>query len=87
MNVYSSCVIQNKRRMWVDLIKMKSSLLLGEWCVGGDFNAIKRTYEGLGSRARFIDTEMQEFTKFIGDLGLVDISSFGNKFTCSSLVE
>lgn len=38
-----------------------------------------------GSRAHFIHSKMHEFIEFIGDLGLVDLPTFENKFTCFGL--
>lgn len=70
VNVYSSFVFQSKRIMWVELINLKSSLPLGNWCVGGDFNAINRTSERKGLRAQFNHSKMQGFAKFIGDMDL-----------------
>ncbi|XP_058768344.1 uncharacterized protein LOC131642077 [Vicia villosa] len=84
VNIYSACTIHSKRKLWSDLVNLKSSFPSGYWCVGGDFNAIKRSSERKGNRARFIHSEMQEFDKFICDMDLVDPPAFGNKFTCFS---
>lgn len=54
VNVYSPCSIIGKRRLWSNLIKVKASLPIREWCVYGDFNAIKRRSEPNWPRSQFV---------------------------------
>lgn len=35
VNIYSSCLIADKRKLWEDLSALKSSMVCGEWCIGG----------------------------------------------------
>jgi hypothetical protein len=32
--------MSGKRKLWRDLIDFKSNNVPGEWCLGGDFNAV-----------------------------------------------
>ncbi|XP_058776652.1 uncharacterized protein LOC131650972 [Vicia villosa] len=81
VNVYSSCDIVKKRQMWAELTNLKANLPIGEWCIGGDFNAIKRRSERKGLRAQYSSTKMSEFAEFIGEMELLDLPGFGNKYT------
>lgn len=56
VNVYYSCLIQNKRKFWKDLCDFKSRFPLGEWGIAEDFNAIKK--EGRGEV--FVEIEIYE---------------------------
>ena len=49
VNVYSSCNISGKRKLWTDLIDFKLNNEPGEWCLGGDFNLISKVGERRGS--------------------------------------
>ncbi|WJX29981.1 hypothetical protein P8452_18568 [Trifolium repens] len=40
INIYSPCNLAGKRKLWEDLLAFKNLNSDGEWCVGGDFNAI-----------------------------------------------
>lgn len=62
VNIYSSCAIQSKRRLWAELIKLKSFFPSSDWCVRGDFNAIKRITERKFPIFQFNQAEMQEFS-------------------------
>lgn len=61
VNVYSSCVFQSKRKLCADLNKLKSYFLSDEWCVGGEFNTIKRASERKMPRSQIKHSEMVEF--------------------------
>lgn len=48
INVYSSCNLDGKRRLWEELLRCKSELQAGDWCIGGDFNAVLSSSERRG---------------------------------------
>lgn len=41
INVYSSCLLVKKRVLWNSLNSFKLRLPVGDWLLGGDFNAIR----------------------------------------------
>lgn len=45
VNVYSSCMLLDKRNYWKELIEFKRKLSPREWCICGDFNAVKKERE------------------------------------------
>lgn len=53
----------------------------GEWCVGGDFNAVSSRSERKGSSTNFKQAERTEFVTFIEDMQLIGVPSLGKKFT------
>ncbi|XP_058776931.1 uncharacterized protein LOC131651277 [Vicia villosa] len=80
LNVYSSCEIAEKRILWNQLIEWKNKFPKGEWIIGGDFNAIKVGSERIG-RLRTNRVEMEEFSRVIELLEVIDLPVVGNKFT------
>ncbi|GKV47213.1 hypothetical protein SLEP1_g54131 [Rubroshorea leprosula] len=78
INIYSPCDLSSKRVLWVSL----KNLIIetgGNWCLMGDFNAVRSEQEwrgGMSSRR-----EMPEFDDFINECGLVDLPLIGRKFT------
>lgn len=50
VNIYSSCILLDKRNLWSNLLKVKSNFPIGEWLLGGDFDAIKTEEERKGER-------------------------------------
>ncbi|GKV49208.1 hypothetical protein SLEP1_g55970 [Rubroshorea leprosula] len=78
VNVYSSCSLAGKRALWEDLLNLINSRK-GNWCVGGDFNAVRSVEERAGSNG--VSKEMEEFDRFIHDAGLVDLPLTGRKYT------
>ncbi|XP_058770682.1 uncharacterized protein LOC131644227 [Vicia villosa] len=81
VNIYSSCVLQKKKDLWDNLLKLKSSFSDGEWIFGGDFNASKNVHERKGRSIRDMESGSELFAKFIVNSGLVDVPSKGKKFT------
>ncbi|XP_058747040.1 uncharacterized protein LOC131620033 [Vicia villosa] len=81
VNIYSSCVLQKKKELWDNLLKLKSSFSDGEWIFGGDFNASKSVHERKGRSMRDMESGSELFAKFIDNSGLVDVPSKGKKFT------
>ncbi|XP_058757340.1 uncharacterized protein LOC131630577 [Vicia villosa] len=80
VNIYSSCCIAEKRVLWNRLLEWKQHFLVGEWIIGGDFNAIKKGEERRG-KVQSSRVEMEEFSKFIELMEVVDLPMLGNKFT------
>ncbi|KAK7244851.1 hypothetical protein RIF29_39679 [Crotalaria pallida] len=75
VNVYSPCALEDKRRLWKDLILMRQSSSIGPWCVLGDFNFV-------WVLERFsIAIESYGFDMFISKMDLFDIPLSGKKFT------
>ncbi|CAK8579123.1 unnamed protein product [Lathyrus sativus] len=60
LNVYSSCILSEKRARWSEILELKGSLGEGEWIFGGDFNSIKNSEERFG-RGGHNRLEMKEF--------------------------
>ncbi|GKV39902.1 hypothetical protein SLEP1_g47602 [Rubroshorea leprosula] len=78
INVYSPCQLGKKRILWEELKALVAGRG-GNWCIMGDFNAVRKVGERGGSRE--ISAEMREFDGFIRDVGLVDLPLIGRKFT------
>ncbi|XP_058750389.1 uncharacterized protein LOC131623395 [Vicia villosa] len=81
INVYAACCIQRKRRFWSDMLNFKEKFLEGEWCVGGDFNAIKVEAKRRGCSRAVNCTEMDEFNSFMNRMELVDVGLVGRNFS------
>ncbi|GAU16840.1 hypothetical protein TSUD_367870 [Trifolium subterraneum] len=82
VNVYSSCNISGKRKLWTNLIDFKLNNEPGEWCLGGDFNSISKVGERRGSSSgAWRQGERIEFIQFIDALEVVDIPLKGKMFT------
>ncbi|GKU94128.1 hypothetical protein SLEP1_g7656 [Rubroshorea leprosula] len=78
INVYSPCQLGKKRILWEEL----KALVVGRggnWCIMGDFNAVRKVGERGGSRETL--AEMREFDSFIRDVEFVDLPLVGRKFT------
>lgn len=52
VNVYSSCMLSKKRRLWGRLIELRG-LWGGEWCVGGNFNSVRFESQHIGRYSVF----------------------------------
>ncbi|GKV36551.1 hypothetical protein SLEP1_g44670 [Rubroshorea leprosula] len=70
--------IDGKRALWTSLKNLITGTG-GNWCLMGDFNAIRNEQEWNGGRTR--RREMVEFDIFIRDCGLIDLPLIGRKFT------
>ncbi|MCI10869.1 hypothetical protein A2U01_0031966, partial [Trifolium medium] len=81
INVYSPCNLQGKRRLWNDLLNLKSGCEEGDWCIAGDFNAISCRSERKGSSEGGRLSEWREFSLFIEAMQVVDLPVSGKKFT------
>ncbi|XP_058757255.1 uncharacterized protein LOC131630496 [Vicia villosa] len=79
--IYSSCFLEEKRHLWAEILRRKSSFSEGLWCLGGDFNAVKKTNEMKGRTGSGNLSEMAEFGAFIEEMELIDLPATGRKFT------
>lgn len=70
-----------KRRLWDELRSLKEEFEVGEWCVGGDFNAVLTRDERRGALNSFSSLEMREFKAFKDHMELIDVPVLGKKFT------
>jgi len=82
-NVYSSCDFKEKVEMWEELINVKLGEACRQWCVFGDFNAVRKINErrGLNPIGNTKLREMQGFNNFIESMELVDVPLIGRKYT------
>lgn len=64
VNVYSTCLGFEKRELWSELLNFKNRLGVGEWLVGGDFNAVKSKVEGGGIDANRLQCNFYEWCKY-----------------------
>ncbi|GKV34650.1 hypothetical protein SLEP1_g43008 [Rubroshorea leprosula] len=78
VNVYSPCDLPSKRALWASLKNLISEIG-GNWCLMGDFNAVRNEQERKGGMS--IRREMPEFDDFIHECGLIDLPLIGRKFT------
>ena len=83
INVYSPCEINEKRRMWEDIIKYKEEVGGKVWCILGDFNAMRNLQERKGVNHIGINSrsEIQGFNEFIERMELIDLPLVGRKYT------
>ncbi|XP_045831189.1 uncharacterized protein LOC123922522 [Trifolium pratense] len=84
VNVYSPCNLAGKRKLWEDLLNLRRGDS-GEWCIGGDFNAILHLSERKGSSVATRRSEVNFFREFVDDMELIDIPVLGKKFSWFSL--
>ncbi|GKV01676.1 hypothetical protein SLEP1_g14215 [Rubroshorea leprosula] len=68
-----------KRVLWRELIDLMTTCGEGNWCIAGDFNAIRSREEKKGRC--FDEGAMREFSNFICEAGLKDMPLIGRKFT------
>ncbi|PNY11621.1 cysteine-rich receptor-like protein kinase, partial [Trifolium pratense] len=81
INVYSSCSLAGKRKLWSDLLDFKLNNEQGDWCLGGDFNAVMKAGERKGSTSSFRQNERLEFCQFVEAMELIDVPVAGKKFS------
>ncbi|GKV01589.1 hypothetical protein SLEP1_g14135 [Rubroshorea leprosula] len=78
INIYSPCDPPRKRALWASLKNLISEIG-GNWCLMGDFNAVRNQQERKGGMS--IRRKMLEFDEFINECGLVDLPLIRRKFT------
>ncbi|MCH97275.1 LINE-1 reverse transcriptase like [Trifolium medium] len=81
VNVYAPCTISGKRKLWQELLDFKSNKEEGDWCLGGDFNAVLKAGERKGSSALNRQSERWEFRQFVEGMEVIDVPVTGKKFT------
>ncbi|XP_058765404.1 uncharacterized protein LOC131638877 [Vicia villosa] len=85
VNVYASCLLVKKKEMWWRLRELKNRFQPGEWCIGGNFNAVCKSDERKGIGPCSSVAELHEFDEFICSMEMIDIPMFGNHFTWFNL--
>ncbi|XP_045791371.1 uncharacterized protein LOC123886076 [Trifolium pratense] len=80
VNIYSPCSMSGKRKLWKDLVDFKLNIAKGDWCLGGDFNAILKLGEIKGNSGGRSPVERYEFDQFINVMEVIDIPVLGKKF-------
>lgn len=78
MNVYGPVDYVLRNLLWGELEEVRG-LLLGQWCIGADFNAVHFVWERRGYRE--LSSHMDEFSSFIDNNSLMDIPLIGSRFT------
>lgn len=80
-NIYAPCNLSGKRAMWDELRALRARNSGSHWCLTGDFNAVRYTYERKGNSSWVSSTDCSEFNDFIEDLNLLDLSLTGRRYT------
>ncbi|GJQ98880.1 putative RNA-directed DNA polymerase [Tanacetum coccineum] len=78
INIYAPQQRDEKRKLWAE-IKRFCSIFNGLIFVFGDFNAVRRVSERVGSQ--FIPSAANDFYSFIMDAGLVEVKQGGRRYT------
>lgn len=81
INIYASCLLDKRRKIWRELVTLKGRILNEEWCLKGDFNSISSSNERKGRDVRGRKCEINGFKEFILNMNLIDVSSLGKRFT------
>jgi exonuclease III len=81
VNIYSPCSVAGKKKLWDDLLTLKRQSGRGEWCIGGDFNAVLHTSERKGRSANNRGGERTLFNRFVEELEVIDVPVLGKKFS------
>ncbi|CAK8540833.1 unnamed protein product [Lathyrus sativus] len=81
VNIYSSCFIRTKRLLWSNLVSCMLKFMYGEWCLGGDFNAVKLVKERKGRIVSVNRLEMDDFFCFIESMEVVDPTPIDRNFS------
>ncbi|MCH81419.1 LINE-1 reverse transcriptase like, partial [Trifolium medium] len=81
VNVYAPSSSSGKRKLWQALLEFKLNNEKGEWCLGGDFNAVLKVGERKGSSSLYRQAERWEFNQFVEGMDVIDIPVTGKKFT------
>jgi endonuclease/exonuclease/phosphatase family metal-dependent hydrolase len=80
INVYGPQVMEEKRRMLLDLDNIKDRTNNLHWILAGDFNIITTLAEKKWGTRR-LDRDAEEFLAFIDTMELVDIRTNNGQFT------
>ncbi|KAK8690044.1 hypothetical protein V6N13_088749 [Hibiscus sabdariffa] len=74
LNMYAPCDSEEQERLWVTIAQRVKSFQ-GSWCVAGDLNCVLR--DGKRSGCNVVQQGRENFTAFIDDAGLIDLSLLG----------
>ncbi|PNX92269.1 cysteine-rich receptor-like protein kinase [Trifolium pratense] len=85
VNVYAPCEARRKRVLWADLKEMILTQREDNWCLLGDFNAIRDETERKGSSEVIRREEIIDFDDFISETELIDLPLHGRRFTWSRI--
>ncbi|KAL5726418.1 hypothetical protein ACHQM5_009463 [Ranunculus cassubicifolius] len=77
-NVYGPRLEGERWELWKELEEVRG-FWDGPWCIGGDFNAVRREGERRGEVGW--SKEMEEFSEFVENNELVDLPMIGRKYT------
>jgi len=83
VNVYSSCILDEKRMLWEKLRKMRKDISCNMRCMARDFSMVTSVDERKGKSPHSSQEalEVLEFNRFVEDLELVvDVPIVGGKF-------
>ena len=83
INVYSPCAIDEKRRLWAQLVQLKQDRGCEVLCLAGDFNEVRTKEERRGkeNRVTIEQPSMREFNCFISHMEVLDIPLVWRKYT------
>ncbi|GAU32122.1 hypothetical protein TSUD_218730 [Trifolium subterraneum] len=70
-----------KKKLWEDLVIFKQQSGGGEWCLGGDFNAVLHSSERKGISADSRHAERACFNRFVEEMEEIDVPILGKKFS------
>jgi hypothetical protein len=79
-NVYGPQMLEEKRRMVLDLEQLKSRSSNLHWILVEDFNIIMTLAKKKGGSRR-LDRDAEEFSAFIDTVEMVDIKTSNGQFT------
>jgi hypothetical protein len=79
-NVYGPHVLEEKKRMLLDLENIKEGTRNLHWILAGDFNIITTLEEKIWGTKR-LDRDAEDFSAFIDTMKLVDIRTSNGQFT------
>jgi hypothetical protein len=79
-NVYGPQMLEEKRRMLLDLENLKAHSNNLHWILAGDFNIIMTLAEKKVGTMR-LDRDVEDFSTFIDIVDIVDIKTSNGKFT------
>ena len=79
--VYGPTKRRSRKDFWDELSGLKE-ICNDRWCVGGDFNVVRRVSEKFNSSSN--TRSMKEFDYLIGELELVDPNLINAQFTWSN---
>jgi len=81
--VYSSCEFNEKVSLWEELVNIKLGEECKQWCILGDFNAVRKSNErrGLNYKGSTATREVEEFNNFIESVELLNVPLIRGRYT------